>query len=185
MVTVASMPAGDEFLRLLDPDPAVARAKYEALSARLVKFFEWRQCPSPEDLAQDTILRVFQKAIRKEVDFNTPDVTPYFFAVAKFVVLEDRRTVSKRGEVQLDPELSLASLDFTQVETRIGLRQCLEHLSDDDREILVRYVIVGERATLRRRFKLSEEALRVRVHRIIARLKRLMQRHSVAGDGLK
>jgi DNA-directed RNA polymerase specialized sigma24 family protein len=170
----------DEFLTLLDPDPERAWGKYVALVTRLVKFFEWRQCSSPEDLAQDTMLRVFQKARSGEVRFTTSDITPYFFAVAKFVVLEDRREVAREAAVPLDEALSLGAVDFGQMETRICLNQCLACLPTVERLLLERY-FNGERATLRAEFGLSEEALRVKVHRIKERVKRLIRGVGTAG----
>jgi DNA-directed RNA polymerase specialized sigma24 family protein len=175
MVSVARMASRDEFLRLIDPDPQRAAAKYKDLFLRLVKFFEWRQCESPTDLTQETILRVYSKAVSGEVTFNTEDITPYFFGVAKFVLMEDRRAAAaRRAELPVDEFLPAVTVDFKQIEVRHDLRRCLSTLARDEQQLIYRY-FAGERETLERDFGLSEGALRVKVHRIKERLQAIIR----------
>lgn len=164
------MARNDEFLRLLDADPQRAATKYKDLFLRLVKFFEWRQCESPKDLAQETILRVFNKAMSGDVTFNTDDITPYFFAVAHFILKEDRRAAAAMGvQRPVDEFLPAATVDYNQVEIRHDLRRCLSAVPPDEQQLILRY-FKGERKALQRDFGLSDGALRVKVHRIKERL---------------
>jgi DNA-directed RNA polymerase specialized sigma24 family protein len=165
----------DEFLRLLDPDPRRAAAKYQDLFLRLVKFFEWRQCESPTDLAQETILRVFKKAVSGDVTFTTEDITPYFFAVANFILKEDRRASAAMGvKLPVDECLPAVTVDYNQIDVRHDLRRCLSAVPPDEQLLILRY-FAGERETLKRDFGLSDGALRVRVHRIKERLQAMVR----------
>ena len=48
-------------LGCLDPDRERAGEKYEALRLTLVRFFQWRGAPFPDELADDTFDRVSKK----------------------------------------------------------------------------------------------------------------------------
>src|ERR671938_30866 len=50
-----------KLLARLDPDRERAGEKYEELRRTLVKFFEWRGAPFPEDQADETFNRVARK----------------------------------------------------------------------------------------------------------------------------
>jgi DNA-directed RNA polymerase specialized sigma24 family protein len=174
-VSTAPVASGDQFLRLLDPDPGRAREKYEQLFRRLVRFFEWRQCESPEDLAQDTIVRVLEKAARGELTINTDDVTPLFYGFAKNLLRESRRVSSRARTEELGENLSHGAADARQMEARIFLHQCLRGLASTERRLLVTYIL-GDRTKLRRKLMLSEGALRVAAHRVKARVRRSVGR---------
>lgn len=158
----------DGFLRLFDPDPDQAEAKYAELTERLTRFFEWRHCRCPDDLAQETLRRGLTR-LSTGAEVRTEDPSRYFFGIAKFVLRETWKT---REHDQLDPAGSDVNStdDMRRVEGDVLLRECLEALTSDERALLWRYHS-GDRAELRRDLGLSDSALRVRVHRLIQRVR--------------
>ena len=162
-------PQSPEFLQLLDPDPALANAKYLALSRRLVKFFEWRHCQPADELAQETLTRGFKDlAAGREV--FTSDPANFFFGYARNIA---RETWKGRRHDALDDVAEPVSLVGTaeQVEARLLLSQCLAMLAPGERDLVTRYY-AGESAALCAELRLAPGALRVRVHRIVERLRR-------------
>jgi RNA polymerase sigma factor (sigma-70 family) len=158
----------EELLALLDADPVKAAAQYTSLYDRLVKFFEWRRCASPEDLAQDVLMRGMRR-IRAGVQIETT-LVQYFYGVANHVLLEERRADQKEERLTAPLTEVAGSDDLGSVERKIYLRQVLSRLPRDDRELIVRYHL-SDRTALKRRLGLTAEALRVRVHRVQRRIR--------------
>jgi RNA polymerase sigma-70 factor (ECF subfamily) len=163
---------GHSYLQLLDRDPDRAAEKYGDLWLRLVKFFEWRDCGSPEDLAQETLARGFRR-IADGVEVDADSLVSYFFGVARNVVHEDRRN-RQRGSVSLDALPEVGTVDISRVEARICLQQCFSRLSQAERELLLGFY-ADDRRLVARRLHLTANALRVRAHRARKKLERLIQ----------
>ena len=149
----------------LDPDREQAGMKYEQIRRRLIKIFTGRRCVEPEDLADETINRVTSKLDEIEKEFSG-DRTRYFFGVANKVYLEYLRRKSPQ------PPLS-SHVDSDRVELQYHcLERCIDQLSDENRELLLRYYGVEGRAKVEHRKALAEEfgiapnALRIRAYRI-------------------
>jgi DNA-directed RNA polymerase specialized sigma24 family protein len=173
------METGDRLLEIFDPDPARAEDMIRDLFFRLVKFFAWRHCPMPEDLAQETLRRGFGR-IQKDVEIYTADPAPFFFGIARNVLKEEWK--GHTGEAPLGIEDLLASLgtvDFLETEARICLDQCLQHLPPDEREMLSRY-ISEDPVELARELRLSPGNLRVKAHRATRKLTKWVQRATMA-----
>jgi RNA polymerase sigma factor (sigma-70 family) len=162
-----------EFLLLFDPDPARAEEKLAALFGRLVKFFEWRNCVSPEDLAQETLARGLAK-VSEGAEIYSADPVSYFFGIAKNIVREDRRPRRYESSVCLDDLPGVASPEFNRVDAEIQLNQCLSRLPESDRELLVRFHTEDHQSVCAH-LRLTANALRVRVHRARKKLEKLMQ----------
>jgi DNA-directed RNA polymerase specialized sigma24 family protein len=160
-----------DLLTLLDADPATASAKYEDLSLRLRKFFQWRNCGPADDLAQETLRRGFAR-IASGVSIYADDVTHYFFGIAKNVARERRTGMAE--SFPLDEEPVARESSATSLEARICLEQCLRLLEAEERDLLVRYH-TEDRDDLARTLSLSDAALRVRVHRTRRKLEKLVQ----------
>jgi RNA polymerase sigma factor (sigma-70 family) len=167
------MGSHEDFLRLFDHDPDRAAEKYEDLFARLVKFFEWRNCRSPEDLAQETLTRGLTNVARG-ADIYTTDPVHYFFGIAKNIVREDRRPRDRESSMNIDDLPDPASLQFNQVDAQIQLDQCLGRLPATDRELLVRFHTEDHQIVCRQ-LSLTANALRVRAHRARKKLLKLVQ----------
>src|SRR5215471_18128387 len=75
----------DRLLASLDPDRDVAALQYERLRAKLINYFDWRDCPAPEDHADEAINRVIRKLSEGE-DFR--DISTYVLGIARMMLLE-------------------------------------------------------------------------------------------------
>src|SRR5687768_14901619 len=165
------MVPGDNLLDIFDSNPARAEDKVRDLYFRLVKFFQWRHCPQPEELAQETLRRGFGR-LRRDVTIYTEDPAPYFFGIARKIVLEARKPQSIDCSVDIDDILDVAgTVDFHDTEVRICLEQCLERLTPGERQILDRYYS-EEPAEVARDLGMSAGALRVKAFRAKQKLVR-------------
>jgi RNA polymerase sigma factor (sigma-70 family) len=167
------MTSHEDFLRLFDHDADRAAEKYADLFLRLVKFFEWRNCRSPEDLAQETLARGLTN-VSRGADIYTSDPVHYFYGIAKNIVREDRRPRDRESSVSLDELPDPASLQFNQVDAQIQLDQCLSRLPPTDRDLLVRFHTEDHQAVCTQ-LSLTANALRVRAHRARKKLVKLVQ----------
>src|SRR5215470_7816859 len=94
-----------KFLACLDPDPACAGEKYEALRETLVKFLDWRGALFPEELVDETFNRVTRKLEEGE---TIRDLPTYCHGVARLVFLQWlERPGNKRVELE---ELSMIAI---------------------------------------------------------------------------
>jgi RNA polymerase sigma-70 factor (ECF subfamily) len=167
------MAAHEDFLQLFDPDSDRAAEKYAELFLRLVKFFEWRNCRSPEDLAQETLARGLTN-VSRGADIYTDDPAHYFYGIAKNIVREDRRPRDRESSISLDEVPDPSSLHFNQVDAQIQLDQCLRRLPPTDRDLLVRFHTEDHQVVCRQ-LSLTANALRVRAHRARKKLLKLVQ----------
>jgi DNA-directed RNA polymerase specialized sigma24 family protein len=170
-----SQEAFDALLAWLDSDREQAALKYEKIRRALIKIFTGRGCVEPEDLADETINRVTKKLKEIEKDF-TGDRTRYFFGVAKMVHLEHLRR--KIPQVVPTPPN-----DPTRIELEYScLERCIDQLSKDDRDRLLRYYGADSRNETEHRRALAEEmgigpnALRIRIYRIRQTLKECVEK---------
>jgi RNA polymerase sigma factor (sigma-70 family) len=144
------------------PDPDA----YEELRRRLKKFFEWRRCSSPDDLASEVLLRGLRRMQDTKIE---KDLASYCFGIARNVVQEDRRAAAREPVEWPEQEPASPEHGVDTVETRMELRQVLNRLAKDERHLLTRYHL-GSRDELRRELGLTAEALRVKVHRLQRRI---------------
>src|SRR5215510_4016694 len=77
--------AFDELLAALAPDQESAGEKYLEVRGNLIRFFEWRGCPFPEDHADETINRVAKRVSEGEQIRNPAG---YFLGAARMLLLE-------------------------------------------------------------------------------------------------
>ena len=170
----------EALLRFLHPDRDKAGEMYEDVYKRLVRLFEWRGCPCPEELADETMDRVARR-IRGGTEIQTADPFRYFVGVAHLVYKEVWRreerqrnalnTYSREPPWPLDPEAD-GRLDC--------LRRCLQFLPGEQRRLILHYH--GDDDRIASRQKLATEldieinALRIRAHRIRRDLEHCVRR---------
>jgi RNA polymerase sigma factor (sigma-70 family) len=194
MVSGGTHPPDAAFLRLLDPDPAKAEQKYGDLVRRLTKFFQFRHCESPEDLAQETVLRVLQKVGRATISVEP---AAFFQGFAKNLVHEARRAAARdaRRLVPLNEDLAADGNDHDpshdrtdepstaferpagggfsesqQIDRYEQWRLRLKEMPPDERELVVAYYSRDKlgRRQLAAEKGLTEGAMRTKVCRIKA-----------------
>lgn len=163
--------AFDLLLAQFDADRQQAGAKYEALRRKLVKFFQWRGCNLPEDLADETINRV---ARNLEAGENIRYLPAYCVGIARNVFMESLRARRQEEAFYAIPPAPPTPAD--EDPRRECLERCLRELSQENLQLILQYYQDGERARIEARRNLAARldippnALRIRAHRIRLRL---------------
>jgi len=171
---VLSQESFDALLSWLDPDRETAGIKYERIRQRLLKIFLARGCPDAEDLADETINRVANKLSEIRKDF-TGDRLRYFYGVANKVAMESRRKPPQ------PPPTPPVDSDRIEQESHC-LEHCIQRLSPENRELLLKYyyaegrALIEQRKSLAERLGIAPNALRIRAFRIRAALQKCVEK---------
>ena len=158
----------DELFKLLEPDAASTQSRFSQCRRKLSRFFVWRHCEDPDNLADETIVRLL-KNVNNGQKISAQRPYSYVYGIASNVFHEYLR-VRKKNVVLT--ELSLSETAVTPGEDGCG-SLCLKKLDPNKRELLVHYYLDNED-----RDKIAEEqlgsinALRLKIHRIKQELKR-------------
>ena len=130
----------DEIFRVLEPEAESVARGYEICRYKLVKFFAWRRCADPGNLADETIRRLL-KNIREGKEISPDKPYNFVYGIAHNVCKEDERDRKKRSEIVNIEEIGevadlrdVSKLDDCQ-------KHCLEQLSEDKRGLLLRYYL--------------------------------------------
>ncbi|MFT3916909.1 MAG: hypothetical protein QM704_23340 [Anaeromyxobacteraceae bacterium] len=176
-------------LARLDADERRAPAAYEALRAALVRFFEWRGAPSPDEHADEALDRL---AARLEHGADVEDVRGFALGIARHVLQEARRSPGASRTVQVEE----GALDALRGPAGVDdegpwlpcLEGCLSRLAPESQSLLLRYyegrgqARIDRRVDLARELGVSEGALRSRVQRLRDGLERCVLGCAAAGD---
>jgi DNA-directed RNA polymerase specialized sigma24 family protein len=131
--------AFDGLLATLGPDRSIAADRYLAIRRNLVRLFEWRGCPTPDEYADEAINRCAKKIGEGE---EIRDVATYCVGIARMLVLEMSRERSKEARpLDKAPEpQTMAPEPQDDREFRMEcLRRCLDQLSPDNRNLILHY----------------------------------------------
>ena len=166
--------AFDRLLLALGDDRDSGGKKYLEIRNNLIRFFEWRGCPFPEDHADETINRMARRVAEGEEVLNP---SGYAMGVARLLVLE---IIKGRQREQLALNEMTANTEAYAPESdgegRIDcLRQCLEGLSTDNRQLILEYYQGEKGDKIRNRKKLLER-LGIPVNTLRMRALRLRER---------
>lgn len=159
----------DQFLAVLDVDRDNAGRKYEELRKRIVKFFEWRACRFPDDLADEALDRVVKK-ISAGVEIE--DHTKYAYGVARLVYLEAAKQQAKENAVVIDITKNDSVSDDDEDIRITCLEHCLGKLPEKSRVMILNYyrddkqAKIDLRKELAEKFNISVNALRIKALRI-------------------
>ena len=166
-------------LARLDPDRGRAGERYEDLRRTLVRFFEWRGAPFPDEHADDTFDRVARR-LAEGVEIS--NFGGYCYEVARLVYLETlkgQRTRQTPIESAEPPAIADSSFEARAKEARMAcLDDCLARLTPDSRELIVAYYRndgrgrITARKALAARLGLQLEALANRAQRLRDKLER-------------
>jgi DNA-directed RNA polymerase specialized sigma24 family protein len=167
----------EALLAQLDPDRERAGERYEDIRCRLIHLFEWRGCAAPEDLADETINRAARR-MAEGIELQSSDPYGYFCGVAHLVYKEVLRRSSKEHRMlesgELPPPVTFPEEEEPDDRRLEGLRRCLERLSLDQRDLVLRYHQgennIRNRRTLSAELGLTLNALRIQVHRVRRKL---------------
>lgn len=182
--------AFEALLRQLGPDREYAGARYEQLRRRLMAVFEYRHCHHSEELADETLDRVARKLQEMDGRFEGDDPARFVFGVAWNVARESFRRPSPAAlpesweQATASPEADDAQREHDCLE------RCLQRLDAADRELVLGYHQGERSARIRRRSEIANEqglspnALRLRIHRLTARLRECVGRCLDRQEGL-
>ena len=172
----------DTFANLLlrlDSDPKRAGEQYEELRRKLIRFFEWRLAPFPEDHADEVFNRL---AKRLSEGVAVRNLSTYSYEIARLVLLEALKSRDSRRASLEDVQVAVvdeASDEAKQRETLLAcLDDCLRALPESGRELIVEYYQDDKRDRIERRrdlaarFGLQREALANRAQRLRDKLER-------------
>lgn len=164
------------FLLWLAPTPEEAERQYETLRQGLTLFFRHRGCQDEEDLAEDTLLRVAAKFPALGESYQG-EPERYCYGVARFVLRETRR---RRTFEPLpdDFETPDAQTDSLQKERcHACYETCLTtQLASSEQTWALEYyegrgqARIENRRALAVRLQIKANDLRVRAHRLRAKL---------------
>ncbi len=164
--------AFDRLLAMLDADRDTAGQKYECVRLKLVKYFQWRGTVTPDREADETINRV---ARRIEEGESISNLNAYFYGVAKLVLAESLRERAREREALNHVSVfeSPPADDDSDADARGAcLDRCLQHLPDENRDLIIEYYNDEKGRKIERRKRLAAQlgiplnALRIRAHRI-------------------
>ena len=148
--------------------------KYLEIRSNLTRFFEWRGCSIPEDHADETINRIAKKVAEGEQILNPAG---YAMGVARLLLLEILK--SRQREQSALTEIGQASeayVDSDDGEGRLDcLRDCLQTLSADNRELILQYYQGEKGEKIENRKKLIDR-LGIPVNTLRMRALRLRER---------
>jgi RNA polymerase sigma factor (sigma-70 family) len=171
----------DRLLAVLDPDRELAGFHYEQLRKKLINYFDWRDCPYPEEHADEAINRVIRKLADGE---QFRDIGTYIFGIARMMLLEIAR--AKEKERTIFERVPIAQPDdeeTLETDSRVHcLKECLAALTERSREMIVSYYQGERSAKVKRRKELATKlglqpnALRIRACRLRAKLEECMGR---------
>lgn len=163
----------ERLLARLSLEPDEAGTAYLVLRSKLEMFFHRHGLPSAEDLADETLDRVAEKAAIQEID----EIWAYTFGVARFVAKE----AYKRPNLYVPEEYAAGvPAEIREVDPRVeALQKVLSALSDTERELLLSYYSFPEswrspslREELAKERGMSIAILRVKIQRIRKRVVR-------------
>ncbi len=160
---------------------------------RLVSYFGRKLCLSPDELADETLIRVARKLEEQGSITDSPPAR-YCYIVARFVFLEYLRSADHRRaslnerHAATDPLVQSAPSEGTDPgsdESLLdGLDHCLQQLNESDRALILEYYAgeqperIERRRALAARLNLTLNALSIRACRIRDRLEKCLDAQS-------
>lgn len=172
--------AFDRLLASLGSDPESAGEQYLEIRSNLVRFFEWRGCPFPEDHADETLNRVARRMVEGEKILNP---LGYCLGIARLLLLEIYKERVREEQALRELPVSVITSDSPdESEARLNcLRKCLQELSSENQELILQYYNGEKRAKIDSRRRLAARlgvpinTLRMRALRIRENLQRAVE----------
>ena len=177
---VVSQESFDRMLAQLDPDREAAGERYLKIREKLCKFFQWRNCLTPDEMADLTIDRVARR-IDEGAEIRAGDVYLFFHGVAINVLREYWKQAQKVQEKPLE-EAPVekeagnpveAKQELEDKERQLGcLDGCVKKLPAAQLRLITEYhqgeggAKIARRNDLARDLGIPLNALRIRAYRI-------------------
>ena len=164
--------AFDALLAALGPDRDRAADRYLEIRRNLVRLFEWRACPAPEEYADETLNRCARKIGEGQ---EIREVATYAIGVARILLYEMSRDRAKDARPLEDvPELRTMPHEIDdESERRMDcVKKCLGQLTPENRDLILHYYHgekgdkIKNRKGLTQLFGLGASGLRMRALRL-------------------
>jgi DNA-directed RNA polymerase specialized sigma24 family protein len=156
--------------------------RYLEIRRRLVEYFDRRNRPSADELADETLSRV-ARTLEQSGAIATRPPARYCYVVARFVLLEDFRKDRRHVPIDESPRVDISragSIGPAAHDTGYLIREqrleclepCLQKLRPEQRELAVEYFRdsgrqrIERRRDLARRLGITMNALGIRAFRI-------------------
>ena len=171
-----------KFLGWLNEGAGSGGEKYLELRRRLVFYFERRNCPAADELADETLARVAQK-FQEQGEITNLSPTHYCYVTAKFVFLEYVRRPDHihtsledtfhSGQGSLEVAAPVPDpIAASQERTSNCLERCLKKLTPEEARLILEYYQsdqqekIQQRKSIAARLGISANALGIRACRI-------------------
>jgi DNA-directed RNA polymerase specialized sigma24 family protein len=173
-----------KLLARLGDDEEQAAQKYEDLRHTLMRFFEWRGAPFPDEHADETFNRLARK-LDEGVEIR--NINDYTYTVARLVWLEAMKGGDQRraplDEIQHEPIAIDLSGEVAEKEDSLAcLDDCLDALPGESRDLIMEYYVdekrgrIDRRRDLAQRLGLRRDALANRAQRLRDKLEQCITR---------
>lgn len=159
----------DRLFQLLEPSAQSVEAGFRQCRLKLIKFFAWRHCEDPDNLADETISRLLRN-VQSGQEILADNPYSYVYAIASNIFKEYLRAKRKGAALVNIDEVREVAAPATEDDCK---KLCLEQLPPEKRELLAYYYLgYEERDDIAAALGLTLNALRLQVHRIKHGLKR-------------
>lgn len=158
----------EKFLSRLYPDRSSIEAAYKKMRFKVVRYFSFKRCFDPENLADETIRRLSDNLLQEGAE-SIEKPSSYLYAVARNVYREDVRDNIRRERMLK----ALEELWLTTFGDHEDCRRwCLQQLAPEKAKLIIQYYLdEEERTELIQSRGRSLGWLRVQIHRIKAELR--------------
>jgi DNA-directed RNA polymerase specialized sigma24 family protein len=169
--------AFDRLLNWLDEGTGSDGEKYLEMRRRLVGYFERKNCPTPDELADETLNRVARR-LEEEGIIENDVPAKYCYIVARLVFFEYLRAHAKdqamRGEIRDKPQAEEEDQTSRQINERMldCLQQCAGKLDSANKRLIFGYYVgkkrvkIDNRRALAKAWGITINALSIRACRI-------------------
>ena len=171
--------AFDAFLTSLSEDRERAGERYLEIRNNLIKFFEWRGGPFPEEHADETINRIAKRVSERE-DVRNP--AGYYLGVARMILFEVNRERVRQDQTRRELPAPTITPYSDGSESQVAcLRHCIQQLSAVNRELILRYYDGERRQKIDSRKRLADhlgipvKTLRMRALRVREQLQQWVE----------
>lgn len=153
----------EKLLQKIEESPALAQGGYPELHSRLVRFFEWQACQTPEEAADEAMDRATRKI---EEGAQVTDLGGFIRGIAKNVLKEYQKSRQRHVSLEQIHGPKLQALPIVDQTLNRCVELCLERLPSQARSQFLEYLENKDREALASRSGSTLNALRIRISRL-------------------
>ncbi len=169
----------EQIRRAQTGDTQIISALYERYHRGIYRYLYYQV--GDQQNAEDLTSEVFLRMLRFMAGFHPPALMfqSWLFQIARNLAIDHYRKTSNREHLVLEEDMTASSLDLARtVEhnlTSESLRQALERLTEDQRDVIVmRFVVEMPLAQVAKTLHKSEDAVKGLQRRALLNLRRIL-----------